>query len=470
MRHLSIRLKITLWFSGALLLVVAITYLAILAVSNQVIQKTVRDSLLVTVEDNVDEVEFYTDLDGVDLKTEVDYFLRYGEGYLEVDDDFLDAVNGIYTGLYQADGALLYGENPVARELAGLEFQDSVVQRKTIGGTLYYIFDRKLTEEGLSGLWLRGVVSERQGEMQLHTISTLSLIVLPLLLLLAIGGGYLIARRMLQPVKQISETAAGIESGGDLKRRIEIGPGGDELHQLADSFNRMIGRLDRAFETERQFASDASHELRTPVSVILAQCEYSLEEEREAEEYRRALEVIRRQGRRMSKLVGEMLEFVRLENGRSSMVRERVALTALVRSVCADMALIRTNGIELSCEAEEELFVRGDAGLLERLLVNLVGNAYRYGRENGHIWVQLRRDGDKIALSVADDGIGIEKEEQEKIFRRFYRVDRSRTEGSTGIGLSMAAEIARIHSGTLQVESEPGVGSTFTLRLPQENC
>ncbi len=464
MRHLSIRLKITLWFSGALVLVVAITYFAILAVSSQVIQKTVRDSLLHTVEDNVDEVEFYADLSGMDPH-EVDYFLQYGEGYLEVDDDFLDAVGGVCTGLYRTDGTLLYGENPVARELNGLEFRDSVVQRETVAGTVYYVFDRKLTGEGLAGLWLRGVVSERQGETQLHTISKLSLIALPLLLLLAIGGGYLIARRMLRPVQRISETAAGIESGGDLKRRIELGPGGDELHQLADSFNRMIGRLDRAFEAEHQFASDASHELRTPVSVILAQCEYSLEEEREAEEYRRALEVIRRQGRRMAKLVGEMLEFVRLENGRGA-VRERVALTELVRSVCADMALIRTSGIELSCEAEENLFVRGDAGLLERLLANLIGNAYRYGRENGHIRVRLRRDGDGAVLSVADDGIGIEKEEQENIFRRFYRVDRSRAEGGTGIGLAMAAEIARIHGGTLGVESEPGRGSTFTLRLP----
>ena len=167
----------------------------------------------------------------------------------------------------------------------------------------------------------------------------------------------------------------------------------------------------------------------------------------------------------MAKLVGEMLEFVRLENGRGA-VRERVALTELVRSVCADMALIRTSGIELSCEAEENLFVRGDAGLLERLLANLIGNAYRYGRENGHIRVRLRRDGDGAVLSVADDGIGIEKEEQENIFRRFYRVDRSRAEGGTGIGLAMAAEIARIHGGTLGVESEPGRGSTFTLRLP----
>ena len=96
----------------------------------------------------------------------------------------------------------------------------------------YYVFDRELSEDGLEGLWLRGVVSERQGEVQMHTISRLSLIALPLLLLLAIGGGYLIARRMLRPIQRISETAARIESGGDLKRRIELGAGGDELHQL----------------------------------------------------------------------------------------------------------------------------------------------------------------------------------------------------------------------------------------------
>ena len=128
MKNLSIRLKITLWFAVALFVIVAITYVVILTVSNQVIQKTIRDTLLHTVDDNVDEVEFYTDISQVDIANSVDHFIMYNSGYLEVDDDFLDEVNDVYTALYLSDGTLMYGENPLAVALADLEFSDSEIR------------------------------------------------------------------------------------------------------------------------------------------------------------------------------------------------------------------------------------------------------------------------------------------------------------------------------------------------------
>ena len=235
MKNLSIRLKITLWFAVALFVIVAITYVVILTVSNQVIQKTIRDTLLHTVEDNVDEVEFYTDISQVDIANSVDHFIMYNSGYLEVDDDFLDEVNDVYTALYLSDGTLMYGENPLAVALADLEFSDSEIRERTVNGELYYILDRHLTQKGLEDLWLRGVVSEHQGEVQMHEISTLSLIILPIILIAAVLGGYFIAKRMLMPIKQITNAAENISRGGDLKKRIELDSGKDELHRLADS-------------------------------------------------------------------------------------------------------------------------------------------------------------------------------------------------------------------------------------------
>lgn len=467
MKNLSIRLKITLWFSAALIFVVSVTYIVVLSVSNQVIQKTIRDNLTETVENNVDEIEFYTDISDFDLKNDVDHFVRHENGYLEIDDDFLDEVNEVYTALYQADGILLYGENPIAKESAELSFSDSVIQKKEINDTLYYIFDRRLTENGLDGLWLRGVVSERQGAVQINDISKISLIILPTLVLLAVVGGYLIARKTLQPIKKMSEAASQISKGGDLKNRIDLGDGKDELHQLADSFNEMIGRLDKSFEAERQFTSDASHELRTPMSVIMAQCEYSLDEPRDAEEYREALEVIRRQGRKMSRLINDMLDFIRLEIRTNSYIKEEINLSELVSSVCEDMTLIKENGITLTYESKEGITVMGSCDLLSRLLTNLISNAYRYGKENGHTHVTLSHGENEITLSVADDGIGISEEDREKIFRRFYQADSSRSGAGTGLGLSMVSEIALFHSGTVEVESELGAGSTFILHLPK---
>ena len=466
MKNLSIRLKITLWFAVALFVIVAITYVVILTVSNQVIQKTIRDTLLHTVEDNVDEVEFYTDISQVDIANSVDHFIMYNSGYLEVDDDFLDEVNDVYTALYLSDGTLMYGENPLAVALADLEFSDSEIRERTVNGELYYILDRHLTQKGLEDLWLRGVVSEHQGEVQMHEISTLSLIILPIILIAAVLGGYFIAKRMLMPIKQITNAAENISRGGDLKKRIELDSGKDELHRLADSFNNMIARLDESFEAERQSTSDVSHELRTPMSVIMAQCEYTLDEERTPQEYERALRLIRRQGRKMTKLINDMLDFVRLERRGTNYQIEKLNLSALVNSVCEDMSLIRERGISLEHEVEDEIWVDGNPALLSRLLSNLISNAYRYGKDDGHIKVRLKKSQDEVTLSVSDDGIGISREDKEKIFRRFYQADSSRTGSGTGLGLSMVKEIASFHGGSMSVESEPGKGSEFTFHLP----
>ena len=468
MKHLSIRFKITFWFTAALIVVSLFTIFIVLSVSDQIIQKTIRDNLIETVEHNVDEIEFYASLDDLSLSSDVDHFVEYDGGYLEVDDDFLDEVNQVYTALYRADSSLLYGENPISKEVSGLKFIDSQMQNITVDGTVYYIFDRKLTANGLDGLWMRGIVSEEQGSVQLSSITRLSLVLLPLLVVLASVGGYLIARRMLSPIHKISETANQIGQANDLKKRIELGKGTDELHQLADAFNHMFAKLDTTFEAERRFISDASHELRTPVTVIHSQCEFSLEHPRTQEEYEEALWVIRRQSRKMSQLINDMLDFTRLETGAVKYPVESVDLTELVSSMCSDMALQRAKNITLQYEAEPGITIEANGELLSRLLTNLISNAYRYGKEDGHIWVCLKKLPDKILLSVADDGIGIAEEEQSKIFGRFYQVDPSRSNAGMGLGLSMANEIAKFHGGEIQVESAPEKGSVFTLILPCE--
>ena len=466
MKGLSIRFKITCWFTVALMLVAFLAYVTVFFVNHQIIQKTIRDNLVETVEHNVDEIEYYDSLDSIDLYHETDFFCIYGEGYLEIDDDFLDQVNEVYTALYHTDMALLYGENPISRETAGLGFVDAAVQRLKVKGTAYYVFDRRLELEGLEGLWLRGVVSEKQGITQMSDVIRISLLVLPALVLVSAVGGYQLARHMLRPIQEISASAAHIGTGSDLQERIDLGEGRDELHQLADSFNGMFQRLEEAFEAERQFASDASHELRTPVSVITAQCEFSLEQRRTAEEYEQALRTIQRQGGKMARLIHDMLDFTRLERRADSYAMEEVDLAELVRSACEDLALIQERGIRLRCEAEGEAMFYGNRQLLSRMLANLVSNAYRYGKEGGHILVRLQGGEQGLELSVADDGIGIAPEEQGKIFKRFYQADRSRTGVGTGLGLSMVSEIVRFHGGRVSVESVLGQGSCFVVCLP----
>lgn len=462
MKRLTIRTKITLWFSAVLVLIAALAILAVMMISNSVIQKGVRDSLIEMVEENVDEVEFYRNLRYPDWQDGDDLYLEYQGGYLEIDDDFLNRMNGIYTALYDQDGNLLYGENPVAREVKEYPFTDAVLQTVRVNGIRYYLYDRALSGKGLEELWLRGVVSETQGTTQTITIARLTLWVIPVIVIFSVLGGYLLAGRFLRPIKQIGEAAQSIREGNDLTRRIELGYGKDELHQLANTFDQMFDRLEASFKAEQQFTSDVSHELRTPVTVILSECEYTLEETRGIEEYTEALEVIERQAKKISALIDELLEFTRLEQNPERVVMEKIDLSALCEGICEDMERLMERGITLNWEIVPEIIVNGNTALLSRLLTNLITNAYRYGKEKGHIWVKLKKDQDFIRLSVEDDGIGMTKEQQAQIWNRFYQADPSRSGRGVGLGLSMVKSIAAIHKGSMTVESIPGEGSTFT--------
>ena len=464
-KKLSVRLKITVWFTAASIVVVLFAYLAVFAVSRQILIKTIQDCLVQAVENNVDEVEYLLPSSQALKEQRYDYLIRHGSGYLDIDDDFLYEVNEVYTGLYDEHSGLLYGSDSAFSIVAGMRFEDSRIQKLRSDGTWYYVFDRKLSGNGLDDLWLRGMVSEEQGERQMSGMIRAAVILLPLWVVAASVGGYLIAGHALKPLQKISWTAKQISEGNDLKQRIDIGEGDDELHQLASTFDEMLDRLELAFERERQFTSDASHELRTPMAVISAQCDYTLERERTIEEYMDALLVIRRQGQKMTKLINHMLDFARLEMRSGKYPDAFVDAAELVEAVCSDMKLIRERGITLEYETKT-VMISVNPELFSRLLVNLVSNAYRYGRENGHIRVRLWQEDSSLVLSVADNGIGIARNEQEKIFRRFYQADASRGGEGTGLGLAMVYEIARFYHGTVTVESVVDQGSTFVVRMP----
>lgn len=463
MRGLSIRLKMTLWFSAALLIVVALTFVCVFSISRSVVLRNVRDDLIGRVEDNVGELEYFTAIGEMNAAHASDQYIAYGDGYLEMDGDFLDDINGVSIALYTAEGELLYGENPIARDSSQIVFTDRAIRTVEASGTTYYLFDRALHGQGVEGLWLRGVVSQQQGAEPLSRIVRICLILLPSLVIVAILGGYFFAGRSLKPIDRIARAAAEINDGRDLKKRIDLGEGEDEIHRLAQTFDRMFDRLDASFEAERQFTSDVSHELRTPMTVIMAQSQYTLESAKTVEEYRESLEVITRQGEKMNKLIEEMLRFTRLERGAEHYPFEEVNLSALVTQVAEEMSLIGERGIRLTWHVEEDVFVRGNAELLSRMLINLITNAYRYGKDNGSVTVTLTKS--PLALSVTDDGIGIAPEDSERIFRRFYQADSARSGQGTGLGLAMVREIARLHGGEVRVESVLGQGSTFTFTI-----
>lgn len=461
---MSVKKKIILWFSSILIAVVAVTFFTVFYVSKSIIRENLKVTLEETVEKNSSGIDYYYIL-SEENEDVYNQYIAYKGGFLEIDAHFLDKIGGITTGLYYENGDLIYGENPVGKPLGDIAFLNSSIRTFKAKGEKYYIFDRKLDEVGIEGLWLRGIVSESSATAELNNIAWISFIILCIIILLSVVIGIIIIESIMKPVGKITSAAIKIGNGNDLKERINIGEGKDDFKILANQFDKMVDRLDKAFEKEKRFTSDASHELRTPVAVISAQCEYTLESPREIDEYIEALEVISRQTKRMSSLINDMLYLSRFENKKGQYTFEEFDFSQCVTELCKDMSLIEHKGITLFYSIEGNVSINGVRELLERLISNLISNAYKYGKENGEIHVNLSKDekSGKIHLSVSDNGIGIDETEKEKIFDRFYRSDKSRSEAGTGLGLSLALEIAKLHGGTITIDSKLGEGSTFTL-------
>lgn len=466
MKKMTLKGKIILWFSSVLVVIIALTYVTVIAASNATMQKTVRDNLVETVEDNVDEVELFSpDTEVPDFDYDDDVYIPYHGGTLEIDDDFIKVVNGVYTSVYSKNSGLLHGENPIAQFTDTLAVKGGEIRKVKVNKTVWYVYDRTLEENDLPDLYLRAVVSSDEGTRQISSVIKTSMILMPILLVFAVLGGYIIAVKSLRPIKDITDTARNISQGHDLKKRIEASDGSGEIQTLTVEFNRMFDRLDKSFELQQRFASDASHELRTPTAVIMAQCEYSLDRDRTPAEYKDAIRTIRRQGAKLSKMIDDMLIFTRMEAGSQKYAKTETDLSSCIKNVCDDMSVIPEKNIMLSEEIEPCITVLGNASLLSRLATNLISNAYRYGKEDGHIWINLKKENGDAMLSVKDDGIGIKQEDTERIFERFFQADSSRNGAGSGLGLSMVKEIALFHGGNITVESKENTGSEFIFKM-----
>ena len=286
--------------------------------------------------------------------------------------------------------------------------------------------------------------------------------------ILAGVGGYFIILKAFVPVNKIRETAKEISESSDLSQRINIGPGGDEIHILANTFDDMLNKLEYSFNKEKQFTSDASHELRTPISVIMSECEYGLECVNDMGEMKDTLNSIHTQANKMSKLVSELLMISRMDNNRLKTNFETTDLSELLTFICEEQIEIQTKDIKLKYKIEQGILANVDTLLMTRLFINLISNAYQYSPENTTITVSLKTEGENVVFSVKDEGIGISEEHLSKIWDRFYQVDSSRTgdrNGSSGLGLSMVKWIADRHNGELTVNSEVGKGSEFIFKI-----
>jgi heavy metal sensor kinase len=390
-----------------------------------------------------------------------------------------DAANELQPGtaiaLYDATGGRVVASDPTtvlpdlaAAMLSAVRSGQSPTT-VTAGGRKHW---RVLTlpvrdHDHLVGL-LQVARSEDDIESALRQLLTLMAFAVPMTIACAVAGGLFLAGRAFNPVVRLTRAAEEI-SETDLSRRLDAHRTDDELGRLASAFDRMLDRLDRAFQRQRQFTADASHELRTPLTVLAGRVDIALQEARSAHEYRIALEQTRDDTARLRRLLGELLTLARADSGQHSLTLEPIDLGDLVIGAARAMEQrAAERQVRLTFHGNGPVQVHGDQTRLTQLVINLVDNAVQYSPAAGNVKLGVTRVGNDAVLTVTDHGIGIAAEHLPHLFERFYRVhaDRSRADGGAGLGLAISRWIVKAHRGTIAVESQVGCGTTVTVRLP----
>lgn len=311
-------------------------------------------------------------------------------------------------------------------------------------------------------------VSLQNGRTFLRQVLLSLTIALPVVLILSAAGGLFLASRALAPVAVMTNTARQI-SAADLSQRLALNLPDDEIGRLAQTFNAMLDRIDRAFQRERQLTSDVSHELRTPLGMLKTQLSLARSRPREVRELLQMMTAMEGDVDRMTRLVEQMLTLARVEQ-RGFSELTIIDMDQLIESITARFQeLADSRDVRLVVDRPLHLrsLMKGDAGSLRQVFTNLIENAIKYSDEGGDVTISISQRWQELIVSVANTGNGIAQEHLPHIFERFYRTDsaRTRSTGGFGLGLAISYAIVQAHGGTINVESEPGGTTTFTVLL-----
>lgn len=388
----------------------------------------------------------------------------------QVNETYLLEHSGDYLELYEDNGQLIYRSNFLQAHPVSMPegvFSEPTFRTIWMAGQPFRFTVQKLSVNGHVYRAITGVLIDDEVET-LHLFRTYLFMFTPLLLVVAAGGGYWLSRRALSPVDALVRTARDI-GGINLDRRLPKLTTGDELQRLSDTLNEMLDRIEETFLRVTQFTADASHELRTPISLIRTEAELALRRSRGEAEYRESLRAILLEAERTTAIVEQLLNLARADSGRETLRMKVLNLSDVVREAQASWQQVaEIRNLQLSTTIASDIFVVGDAGSLRKVIDLLLDNALKYTPSPGSVELSLQQKGTNAALAVQDSGQGIPEDEQAKIFERFYRVDkaRSRAQGGAGLGLAIAKWIVTQHRGMIAVKSELGTGSTFSVELP----
>lgn len=448
MKYLSIKKYIAVSIIALVLamLIVMLVFVNILA--NMAISYDIRNNLSREIYKNSRNVDFV-------------------DGKVIANDKFQCEDEGLYFLIISEDGEICLGEYPEGIQI------DSTLRSREVevikqNKEVYYVFDRisgNLTKKAGKTMFGRCVVKRENIYSEYRIIKYISYASMPVFLVIALFASIVISRKISEPIRQMCNVAENIGKDEDLSQRMKYEGEFEEIFILTETNNRMLDRLEQMYESQKQFNSDVAHELRTPLSVLLAQCEYAKGHADEQEEMRRTLEVIDRQVHKCSGIVGQLLQLRKLEQSQVALDLEDANIDEIIESICEDEALKAGEKVEFRLMLGG-VSAKVDVILMTLLIQNLVTNAMKYSDFPAVVEITTERLEDEIRVLVKDYGRGIEKEELKNIFTPFYRIEKARNSEGFGLGLSLVERIAQVHGGKIAVESELGKGSCFMLTLP----
>lgn len=392
----------------------------------------------------------------------------YEDGIIKPDEDFKYIDDEIYFQIIEEDGTIILGETPKGIDLAGQDISQRL-KMFMAGENEYYVISRvnkNLTRETGQIIYNRGIVKKDDIDSKYQIIKYTSYASIPTFLLFVLLAGLAMSKRISEPLKQMSKTAESIGRYGELSRRMEYEGKITELGVLAQTNNRMLASVEDMFETQKRFSSDVAHELRTPIAVLLAQCEYAKEYTSNKEEFDEAIDVIYRQAQKTNAVITQLLNLNRLENNRVVLELEEVDLDEIICSICDDIELKEKDNVRFELNLSG-ITANVDIGFMVILLQNLIQNAVKYSEKPAVVKISTQHKDEEVFVRITDFGRGIAQEDIQHIFDPFYRVEKSRNSEGFGLGLSLSDRIARIHGGRIEVTSILGEGSTFSVIFPE---
>ena len=450
MRKVTIRFKITLWYASLLLvLLVVFSFFLYMTISEILYRNT--EGLLKA---DADQVLSIIQSEGYNINFDIPYKIIATNTYFVIFD-----ING-NTGL----------KSEILPEIVNLPIANKQgneqLRNISINKVNWVVYDRPLINDNQTIGWIRVSRSLQPVTDTLFNLRLIMFISIPLYILFASIGGWFLASRALRPIDYITKTARAISSG-DLNQRLRMPRTEDEVGRLAVTFDEMLNKLENSINKERQFASDASHELRTPIAIISAQAEEALSGAHNTKEYKEALSTVQKESKKMSHIISQLLMMYRSDEGRYKFNFEVIDLKLIAGEIVKEFKNIASeNGIKISFNAEEEINIWLDQTLITRLIINLIDNAIRYNKKGGRVSVSINRENDFAKIIVEDNGIGMSEEVIPYIFNRFYQVEKSRGNIGTGLGLSIVKWIVDLHKGEINIESKVNQGSKFVIKLP----